>query len=56
MARFDRVIVVDWSAAGKPSPIRPSADAIWIGDVSAEGEIVTYHAPDMKPRSACGPV
>lgn len=28
-ARFDAVVVVDWSAASKPSPRRPSADAIW---------------------------
>ncbi|WP_309663887.1 molybdopterin guanine dinucleotide synthesis [Tabrizicola sp.] len=43
MQPFDRVIVVDWSAAGTPSPARPSADAIWIGEASASGEAVTYH-------------
>ncbi len=35
--RFDRVVVVDWSAAGSPSPLRPSADAIWIGEATPEG-------------------
>jgi molybdopterin-guanine dinucleotide biosynthesis protein B len=40
--RFDRVIVLDWSAASAPSPRRPSADAIWIGrDGTIQGE--TYH-------------
>lgn len=43
MHPFDRVIVVDWSAANQPSPVRPSADAIWIGEASATGETVTYH-------------
>ncbi len=28
---FDTVVMVDWSAAARPSPARPSADAIWIG-------------------------
>ena len=43
MHPFDRVIVVDWSASSQPSPARPSADAIWVGEASASGEIVTYH-------------
>jgi len=28
---FDSVLVVDWSAAGKRAPERPSRDAIWMG-------------------------
>ena len=28
---FDRVIVVDWSAASSPTSAKPSADAIWLG-------------------------
>ncbi|MCL4794327.1 MAG: hypothetical protein KJZ84_07185 [Bryobacteraceae bacterium] len=28
-ARFDNVIVVDWSARSRPAPARPSRDAIW---------------------------
>ncbi len=40
--RFDRVIILDWSAASHPSPRKPSADAIWIGRAGAiAGE--TYH-------------
>lgn len=43
MRPFDRVAIVDWSAASKPTPARPGADAIWIG--IADGERVTseYH-------------
>lgn len=37
---FDRILVVDWSAANAPTPARPSPDAIWIAD-TAGGE--TYH-------------
>jgi molybdopterin-guanine dinucleotide biosynthesis protein B len=40
--RFDRVIVVDWSASSNPSPARPSADAIWIGEASATGDRTAY--------------
>jgi molybdopterin-guanine dinucleotide biosynthesis protein B len=40
---FDRVIIVDWSASASPSPEKPSADAIWIGEASATGERATYH-------------
>ena len=36
------VAVVDWSAAGKPTPARPSADAIWIGVCTAGGEVQHY--------------
>ena len=37
---FDRIAILDWSAASTPSPARPSADAIWIG-VAGAGE--SYH-------------
>jgi molybdopterin-guanine dinucleotide biosynthesis protein B len=39
---FDRVIVVDWSASATPSPARPSADAIWIGEASAADDRTDY--------------
>ncbi len=42
-APFDTVIVVDWSAASRPSPARPSADAIWIGVTDAAGTRTSYH-------------
>ena len=41
-AAFDTVIVVDWSAAGTPSPAAPSADAIWIGIADATGVETRY--------------
>ncbi|MGQ0566888.1 MAG: molybdopterin molybdenumtransferase MoeA, partial [Gemmobacter sp.] len=37
---FDRIAILDWSAAAAPSPARPSPDAIWIG-LAGDGE--TYH-------------
>lgn len=39
---FDRVVVVDWSAASQLSPPTPSADAIWIGVCEARGEAIRY--------------
>jgi hypothetical protein len=44
---FDRVVIVDWSARSSPSPVRPSADAIWVGEAGA-GE--AYH----RTRAAAG--
>jgi hypothetical protein len=41
--RFDRVIVVDWSGRGAPSPAGESKDAIWIGVCQDGGETQTYH-------------
>ncbi len=38
--RCDRVLVGDWAAASAPTPPRPVADAIWIGE-AGDGE--TYH-------------
>lgn len=29
---FDVYIAVDWSARSKPSPVRPSPDALWVGE------------------------
>jgi molybdopterin-guanine dinucleotide biosynthesis adapter protein len=42
-AQFDTVIAVDWSARSAPSPVRPSADAIWACVAGPSGEAVTYH-------------
>lgn len=43
MQPFDTVIVVDWSAANVPSPLKPSADAIWIAVVRGGHSAVSYH-------------
>ena len=37
MTRFDRVLMVDWSAGNDAGP-RPRKDAIWIGESDAEGD------------------
>ena len=41
--RFDRVIVVDWSAANLPTSATNRANAIWIGCHDAEGGIEWHH-------------
>ncbi|MBV0913252.1 molybdopterin guanine dinucleotide synthesis [Anianabacter salinae] len=33
---FDRILIVDWSASAKPSPRRPSKDAIWMAEAGAD--------------------
>lgn len=43
MPPFDTVIIVDWSAANRPSPIRPTADAIWMAVAQRWQCDVTYH-------------
>ena len=41
---FTRVIAVDWSARGKPSPARPTKDSIFICDTKVGGyQTTTYH-------------
>lgn len=42
MTGLDRVIVADWSASGQPSPARPTANAIWIGQADARGVETRY--------------
>lgn len=42
MPRFDRIIIADWSASSAPSPLRPSADAIWLGSIGFDGEHSQY--------------
>jgi molybdopterin-guanine dinucleotide biosynthesis protein B len=41
--RFDRVIVVDWSAANLPTSATNRANAIWIGCRDAEGGAEWHH-------------
>lgn len=43
MTRFDTILIVDWSARSAPSPVRPAADAIWLGQAGAAGPRETYH-------------
>lgn len=52
MRPFDRVIIADWSAASKPSPRRPSADAIWLGVADRSGETTQYHRTRASAEAA----
>lgn len=36
---FDAYIIVDWSGRRVPSPAKPSADAIWIGEYAHDGTV-----------------
>lgn len=49
---FDRVIIVDWSASSTPSPLRPSADAIWIGSADNAGCHTQYHRTRASAEAA----
>ncbi|MFD1914229.1 gephyrin-like molybdotransferase Glp [Halodurantibacterium flavum] len=40
--RFDRIAVIDWSAASVPSPARPSPDAIWLAVAAGDQVETTY--------------
>jgi hypothetical protein len=40
---FDRVIVVDWSAANLPTSPTNRANAVWIGCHDAEGGAEWHH-------------
>lgn len=40
---FDHFIVVDWSSRSKPSPAKPTKDAIWVAQATAEGKITTRY-------------
>lgn len=39
---FDRYVMIDWSATSKPSRVDPSKDAIWVGDLSRDGQTEIY--------------
>jgi hypothetical protein len=50
--QFDRILIVDWSAAAQLSPTRPSADAIWLGQIDASGATSTYHRSRASAETA----
>ena len=54
MTRFDRIAVVDWSAASSLPRQKPQADAIWIGLASAQGVATTYHPSRHSAEQAIG--
>ncbi len=50
MAPFDYFLAIDWSARNKPSPAKPSKDAIWVGEASARGRVRTTY---FRTRQSC---
>lgn len=54
MSRFDRVAVVDWSAANAAPRPRPQADAIWIGVAAAAGVTTAYQPSRHAAERALG--
>jgi molybdenum cofactor guanylyltransferase len=50
--RFDRIVMVDWSARGAPSPRKPVADAIWLGEADAQGTRSSYHRTRQDAEAA----
>jgi molybdopterin-guanine dinucleotide biosynthesis adapter protein len=49
---FDRILIADWSASGTPSPARPSADAIWLGQTDRSGTQTSYHRSRVSAEAA----
>lgn len=43
MQPFDYFITVDWSSRAKPSPAKPSKDAIWIGEGKPFGRVTSRY-------------
>lgn len=52
MARFDRVIIADWSASNGLSGRRPSKDAIWLGQCDTSGSVSTYYRSRASAEAA----
>lgn len=50
LLKFDHFIAVDWSARNRASPVRPSRDAIWLAQASAQGRISVRY---FRTRHAC---
>ena len=50
--QFDRILIADWSAASTLSPARPSADAIWLGQIDASGAQSSYHRSRASAEAA----
>ena len=50
MMPFDHFFAIDWSARNGPSPAKPSANAIWVGEATATGRARTTY---FRTRHAC---
>ncbi|TXF88490.1 hypothetical protein FUA23_14485 [Neolewinella aurantiaca] len=43
MQPFDYFIIVDWSSRAKPSPVKPTKDAIWVGEGKNQGRVTSRY-------------
>lgn len=50
MVNYKWYITIDWSARSKPSPKRPTKDAIWVAEGGTKGKITTHY---FRTRQAC---
>jgi len=50
LQHFDYFLSIDWSSRAKPSPAKPTRDAIWVGEGKAIGRITTKY---FRTRDAC---
>ena len=50
MMPFDHFFAIDWSARNGPSPAKPTANAIWVGEATATGRARTTY---FRTRHAC---
>jgi hypothetical protein len=48
--QFDHFLAIDWSSRAKPSPAKPTKDAIWVGEGSASGRVTAKY---FRTRQAC---
>jgi hypothetical protein len=55
MRLFDAYVVVDWSATNGRSPVRPSPDAVWVGErvIKDDGYFVGSSEIYFRTRSSC---
>lgn len=50
MKTFDHFLAIDWSSRNRPSPVRPSKDAIWVGEGTATGRVTVRY---FRTRQDC---
>ena len=50
MPTFDHFFAIDWSSRNKPSPRKPSPEAIWLAEATAGGKVKCHY---FRTRQAC---
>ena len=55
MRFFDAYLIIDWSAKGSPSPVKPTKDAIWVGEmiVDDDGKADESSERFFRTRASC---